>query len=120
VTETLPTRWNTPRERIIGIFEMLTEWFETPGYHGCPFINASAEAAPSHAIQDVRDNHRAWVRTLFTDLARQAGAPDPETVSAQLVLLYDGSMAGAQLDQSAEPGRTAQTAATILLDAALR
>lgn len=120
VAETLPKRWNTARERIIGIFEMLTEWFEAPGYHGCPFINASAEAAPSLTIQDVRDEHRAWVRSLFVELTRQAGAVEPEAVASQLVLLYDGSMAGAQLDRSAEPGRAAQTAAAILLDAALR
>jgi AcrR family transcriptional regulator len=117
--ETLRTRWDTPREQIIGIFEMLTEWFEAPDYHGCPFINASAEAAPSLAIQDVRDHHRAWVRSLFADLARQAGASDPDGISAQLVLLYDGSMVCAQLDQSAQPGRAAQAAANVLLDARL-
>jgi AcrR family transcriptional regulator len=119
VAEALPTRWDTARERIVGIFEMLTEWFEAPGYHGCPFINASAEAASNLAIQDVRDDHRAWVRALFTGLARDAGARDPEALSAQLVLLYDGSMAGAQLDRSAEPGRAAQSAARTLLDSAL-
>ena len=119
VAETLPTRWGTARDRIVGIFEMLTEWFEAPGYHGCPFINASAEAASNLAIQGVRDDHRAWVRALFTGLARDAGARDPEALSAQLVLLYDGSMAGAQLDRSAEPGRAARSAATTLLDSAL-
>jgi AcrR family transcriptional regulator len=119
VAEALPTRWDTPGDRIVGIFEMLTEWFEAPGYHGCPFINASAEAGSNLAIQDVRDDHRAWVRALFTGLARDAGARDPDTLSAQLVLLYDGSMAGAQLDHSAEPGRAARSAATTLLDSAL-
>ena len=119
VAETLPTRWGTARDRIVGIFEMLTEWFEAPGYHGCPFINASAEAGSNLAIQDVRDEHRAWVRALFTGLARDAGARDPEALSAQLVLLYDGSMAGAQLDRSAEPGRAARSAASTLLNSAL-
>ena len=69
VAEALPARWDTACERIVGIFEMLTEWFEAPGYHGCPFINASAEAASNVVIQDVRDDHRAWVR----DLVRRSG-----------------------------------------------
>jgi len=73
VAEALPTRWDTARDRIVGIFEMLTEWFAAPGYHGCPFINASAEAGSNLAIQDVRDDHRAWVRAVFTGLARDAG-----------------------------------------------
>lgn len=119
VTEALPARWSTPRERILGVFQMLTEWFEAPGYHGCPFINVSAETAAEPAIQAIRDGHRAWVRELFTDLSREAGASDPAALSAQLVLLYDGSMVGAQLDRSPRAGLAAQAAATTLLDCAV-
>ena len=117
VAEVLPTRWSSPRERIVGIFELLTEWFAAPGYRGCPFINASAEAVSSRAVEEVRDGHRAWVRGLFTGLARDAGAAAPESLSEQLVLLYDGSMVGAQLDGSAAPGRAAALAAAALVDA---
>jgi AcrR family transcriptional regulator len=118
VAETLPTRWATPRERIAGIFAMLGEWFAAPGYRGCPFINASAEAEPGGPVQQVADRHRAWVRELFAGLAREAGAGDPDGVSAQLVLLYDGAMVGAQLDRSAAPATAAQAAATAILDTA--
>ena len=118
VAEVFPPR-GTPRERIVGVFALLTEWFATPGYHGCPFINASAEAAAGAAVEDVRDRHRAWVRELFSGLAREAGAPNPEALSAQLVLLYDGSMIGAQLDRSTAPGAAAQAAAAALIDSAL-
>ena len=118
VAEVLPQRWDTPRERIVGIFELLTEWFMAPGYNGCPFINASAEATSQEAVEEVRDRHRAWVRSLFEALGREAGAGDPAALSAQLVLLYDGSMVGAQLDHSAAPGAAAQAAAAALLSVA--
>jgi AcrR family transcriptional regulator len=118
VAEVLPERWDTPAERILGIFELLTEWFHTPGYNGCPFINASAEATSSAIVAEVRDRHRAWVRELLTGLAREAGASDPAALSAQLVLLYDGSMVGAQLDRSAAPGEAARAAAAALLSIA--
>lgn len=118
VAEVLPTRWDNPRGRILGVFTLLTEWFATPGYRGCPFINASAEAAAGLAIEEVRDRHRAWVRELFAKLGREAGARDPRELSGQLVLLYDGSMVGAQLDHTATPGRTAQAVAALLLDMA--
>jgi hypothetical protein len=39
----------------------MTEWFATSGYHGCPFINAGAEAAASDAVQEVR-GHPTWLR----------------------------------------------------------
>ncbi|WP_037503557.1 TetR/AcrR family transcriptional regulator [Solirubrobacter soli] len=119
VAEVLPSRWDTPRDRILGVFELLTEWFEAPGYNGCPFINASAEASASAAVEEVRDAHRAWVRELFSGLGREAGAKDPRALSDQLVLLYDGSMVGAQLDHSAAPGIAARAAAGALVDAAL-
>jgi AcrR family transcriptional regulator len=119
VADVLPARWSTPRDRILGIFTMLTEWFAAPGYHGCPFINASAEAATGQAVDEVRDNHRAWVRALFTGLASEAGVADPDALSAQLVVLYDGAMVGAQLDHSPAPGQAAQAAASALIDAAV-
>jgi AcrR family transcriptional regulator len=118
VDAVLPERWDTPRDRIVGIFVLLTEWFAAPSYHGCPMINASAEAAPGGAVEPVVDTHRAWVRELFAGLAREAGARDPEALAAQLVLLYDGAMAGAQLDHRPEPGEAAQVAAAVLVDAA--
>jgi AcrR family transcriptional regulator len=118
VAEVLPVRWSTPRERILGIFELMTQWFATPGYRGCPFINASAEAAASEAVTEVRDQHRAWVRQLFTELGDAAGASDPGALSEELVLLYDGSMVGAQLDGNPSPGLAAGRAAMALVDAA--
>lgn len=108
---------STPSERIVGIFALLTEWFMAPGYNGCPFINASAETSSQAAVEAVRDRHRAWVRALFEDLGREAGVRDPHALSEQLVLLYDGSMVGAQLDRSPAPGAAAQAAAAALLSA---
>jgi AcrR family transcriptional regulator len=118
VAQELPVKWDNARDRIIGIFELMTEWFATPGYRGCPFINASAEEDSGQAVAEVRDRHRAWVRETLTGLARSAGAHDPEALSEQLVLLYDGSMVGAQLDHTPAPGVAAQRAAAALLDTA--
>ena len=116
VRDTLPVQWETPRDRIVGVFALLTEWFAAPGYRGCPFINASAETTADAAVEEVRDGHRAWVRELFRGLAAEAGARDPDALADQLVLLYDGSMVGAQLDRSAAPGAAAQAAAGVLVD----
>jgi len=101
VEATLAHRWAAPRERLLGVFELLGEWFAAPGYRGCPFINASAEARPGGAIEAVTDAHRAWVRGLFAGLAGEAGAAEPEAVGDHLILLYDGAMVAAQLDRSA-------------------
>jgi AcrR family transcriptional regulator len=118
VAEVLPERWKTPAERLLGVFDLLGEWFAAPGYHGCPFINASAEARPGSPVEAVSDAHRGWVRALFAGLGGDAGARQPEALADQLILLYDGAMVGAQLDRSAAPAQAARAAAAALLAAA--
>src|SRR4051794_15458573 len=36
-------RYDTPRERLLGVFDALGELFAEPGFRGCAFHNASAE-----------------------------------------------------------------------------
>jgi hypothetical protein len=62
---------------------------------------------------------RVWTRTLFTDLAREAGARDPEVLAAQLVILYDGVSVGGRMDHGAAAAATARGIASVLLDAAI-
>jgi hypothetical protein len=64
----------------------------TPTYRGCAFINASAEGPRGETkLTRVCADSRAWVRGLFTELARDFGAADPAELGRQLVLLYDGA-----------------------------
>jgi AcrR family transcriptional regulator len=114
------TRWDNPRDRILGLFELLTESSAAPGYNGCPFINASAEAVATDAVRDVRDQHRAKVRELFARLGREAGAQNPEALSQQLMILYDGSAVVAQLDRTAALGQAAVSAAASLVDESIQ
>lgn len=118
VARELPVRWETPEDRLLGVFELLGEWFAAPGYHGCPFINANAEARPGSGIGGVTDKHREWVRSLLSGLAAEAGLADPEGLARRLSLLYDGAMVTAQLDRDPGAGEAAHQAATAILAAA--
>jgi hypothetical protein len=55
---------------------------------------------------------------MFTDLAKEAGVADPEALSRQLHLLYDGAGLSARMDRDPSASTTARAAATALLDAA--
>ena len=66
----------------------------------------------------VCDDQRAWTRGLFTELARDAGAADPERLAEQLVLLYDGATIGAAMDHDPGRAQAARAIAAQLLDAA--
>jgi AcrR family transcriptional regulator len=112
-------RLETPRERMLAVFDVLGESFAQPGFHGCAFVNASAEASQGSSILEVVDEYRAWVRSLFVDLAREAGAADPETLAGQLVLLYDGAGISARMDGDLDAAAAARTIAALLIDAAV-
>jgi AcrR family transcriptional regulator len=111
--------FDTPRERILGVYEVLGESFALPGYHGCAFVNASAESRPGSAVEEVSDQARAWIRSLFVELGAEAGAADPEGLARQLQMLYDGAAVAARMDRDLDAARAAQATAAILLDTAI-
>jgi AcrR family transcriptional regulator len=118
ITEWL-TRYSSPRERLLGVFDALGDSIAQPGYHGCAFANASAESGPGSVAEQVTQEYRAWTRGLFTELARDAGAADCATLAAQLHLLYDGVNWAARIDHDLDAARRARAAAAILLEAQL-
>ncbi len=113
-------RHDDPRERLLAVFDVLAETAAAPAFRGCAFYNASAESPAGGAVQEVSDINRAWTRSLFADLARDAGARDPDALAAQLLLLYDGSTAGARMDRDPAAATTARAMAATLHDAATR
>jgi AcrR family transcriptional regulator len=112
-------RYNTPRERLLAVFEGQGELFAQPDYRGCAFSRASAESRPGDLTEQASDTYRGWVRALLTELAAEAGAPEPEILARQLQLLYDGSGISARMDHDPAVAVAARAAAAALLDAAL-
>jgi AcrR family transcriptional regulator len=115
----LGARFATPRQRLVGVFEVQGLSFDEPGFRGCAFISANAESSGGKSIEELTDDYRSWVRSLFLDLAREAGATEPERLAQQLVLLYDGAGISAWLDHNASAADAARTVASGLIDAAI-
>jgi AcrR family transcriptional regulator len=112
-------RYETPRERLLGVFEAQAELSAEQGYRGCAFVRATAESHPGDHVEQASGNYRTWLRQLFETLAEQAGAPDQATLARQLHLLYDGGSLSARMDRDPTAYDAARTAAATLLDAAL-
>jgi len=108
-------QFQTPRDKILGVFDLLGEIVAQPNYRGCAFQRAGAEAGAGSAIKGACDDSRAWIRTQFTELARAAGAADPESVGRQLVVLYDGAGLAAHVDRDLDAPRAARALAERLL-----
>ena len=110
--------YDDPRERLLGVFDLLAESIADPGFHGCAFVNASAESPAGSAAEEATTEYRTWVRSLLTDLARDAGASDPAELARQLQLLYDGVNISARMDRDPSAATVARAAAVTLLGAA--
>jgi AcrR family transcriptional regulator len=111
-------RYEAPRDRLLGVFDLLGESIAAPGFRGCAFVNASAEARPGSAAVQVSAESRGWLRGLFAELGQAAGAADPERLARQLELLYDGATVAGNMDRDPSAAAAARAAAAILLDAA--
>jgi hypothetical protein len=71
-------------------------------------------------VKAMCDESRAWNLALFADLAKQAGAADPNRVAQQLRLLYDGAMVSAYVDTSSTAVAAARAMAEMTVDQAIR
>ncbi|MDT4922589.1 MAG: hypothetical protein QOG01_302 [Pseudonocardiales bacterium] len=108
-----------PRARVLAVYEVLGALFAEPDYRGCAFMNAIGEAAPDSVEARAAMTFRSWVHKLFLDLATDVGSAEPQQLADTLVLLYDGAVATAQMDNAPEAARTARRTAELILDNAM-
>jgi AcrR family transcriptional regulator len=106
-----------PVAKLLAVFDALQEAVASPGYNGCPFANANAEALPGSVEAEALRTFRGWLADLFLGLCAEAGYADPQDVAARLQLLYDGAVANSQLDRHPDAVRLAKELASSVLDA---
>ena len=117
--EAAQARTGDPDEKILAIFDAIADYVSLPGFRGCPFNNAAAEApageAPQLAIKDYRD----WLRQTFLNLAADTGVADSQALGDAFTVLYDGALATAEMDSVARAAAmTAKRIARLTLAAA--
>jgi len=109
----------SPRERVLGVFDWLYQWFREPDFRGCVYINSFGELGGTS--DDVARIARAAKREL-RDCIRElvAGAGLPKTLADQLNILANGAIVTAAIMGSPDAAKQARAAAAILLDTAGR
>jgi AcrR family transcriptional regulator len=112
-------RHANPRRRLLAVFEAQGQIFAQPGFRGCAFVAALAEAPLGGLVEEAAGDYRTWMRALFVDLAEQAGAADPPELARQLQIIFDGGSIAAWMDRDPSIATSARAAAEALLDAAL-
>ncbi|MCU0535659.1 MAG: TetR/AcrR family transcriptional regulator [Hydrococcus sp. Prado102] len=113
-------RGNNPKERLLATFDVLREWYASPGFRGCPFINAVLEIADaSHKAHHVSIDLRESIRQIIIRLATEAGVKNPDAFSKQYLLLIGGASLMATIERSPDGATFAQNTLSVLIDASL-
>ena len=85
-----------PGEVLEAMIEAIIVAIDSPGFRGCPFINAAAEfPEPTHPVRLAVAEHREWYNGVFELLLRRLGVPLSGERADDLVLARDGAMSGA-------------------------
>jgi len=92
---------------------VLGEVVAEPKFRGCAFVRSTAEGP--EPVRAPCLEYRAWLRELLVTNARVHGAPDPELLATQLLVIYDGAINGAAMDHDPVRARVARGMAEALL-----
>jgi AcrR family transcriptional regulator len=113
-----------PHARLLGMFDVLREWFASDEFHGCAFLNAAGEiASPDDPIRVVAREHKErlldFVRAQCDEFAAAAGidARRAARLSRQLLILIDGAIGVALVSGDPDAALDARSAAEHVLDA---
>jgi AcrR family transcriptional regulator len=116
-------RGRTPEARLLGMFDVLREWFASEGFHGCAFLNASGEiGSPDDPIRLVAREHKArllaFVREQCDELmsARGADRRHAARLARQWLILIDGAIGVALVSGESDAALDARAAAKSLLE----
>lgn len=111
----------TPREKLLAFFQGLQDYVTTPACYGCPFLNVATEYPEmDYSGHQVALEHKQSVRARFRQLAKEAGATNPEALADQLLLLMDGAYMAARMFGKKNPAAHVAEAARVLVDSAFR
>ena len=108
---------NTPRGRLLAIFDVAEKWFRQKKFYGCMFINTIGEHSEREGpIRRVCQDFKRLMEEYMTGLCVQMGAKHPGKLAEEIALLLEGAIVTAQVSQKPEAARIAKRAAAVLLD----
>jgi AcrR family transcriptional regulator len=113
-------RHETPKARVLALFDAFDEWFRQPDFVGCPFIRSLYDfnlEEDDQEIVSVIQSHFAALQTLLTELVRAARPRDFEYVIPVLMSLLSGAIVVAHATHTLDIARINRTQAEALLAA---
>lgn len=109
------------KDRLEAFFAALKDWFQSPGFRGCMFINSCVELADAkHPASKFSAEHKERFQALITSIISETAGDKAASVAPAISLLVEGAIVTAVMEQSSTPADVALEAALALLSKAKR
>jgi hypothetical protein len=108
-------RGHTPREQLLAIFDVFSEWFGSPDFEGCSFLTTMIEINDrEHPVHQAAVGHLANIRDYIEELAAEAGIGDVDSFARQWHILMKGSIMAAHEGDTAAAARARELGELLL------
>jgi AcrR family transcriptional regulator len=99
---------------VLDVFANLERKTSAENFRGCAFLIAAIENPQSPEIQQASRSHKVYLKGFFESVL---GDDADDMLAEQLLLIYEGALAGAVLRREANAAKTARAIAARLLAA---
>ncbi len=102
--------------RLEAFFAALKDWFKSPGFRGCAFINATVELADAdHVASLFSAEHKARFHERLTDIITETNGAKAAAIAPAIALMVEGAIVTAVMEQTSAPADVAKEAALALV-----
>lgn len=106
------------KQPVDAFFAALKDWFKSPGFRGCMFINSCVELADVNhaAFQFAAQHKQRFHQRLQQSIENQTDATKAKQLTPAIALLVEGAIVGAVMNQNPAAADHARSAAQLLLN----
>jgi AcrR family transcriptional regulator len=88
-----------PSQRALKFFDWVVDWAESKDFRGCPLQHTVSELTDAaHPARAIAHGQREWFSERFLEWATAAGLKDAKATARALIVLFDGAVAGSEVD----------------------
>ena len=108
---------DTPKEKLLAIFDVCENWFKSQNFFGCMFINVVGEySSPDSPFRDISKQFKNLMKSYILSLAEEADADDPKKLASEIGILLEGAIVTAQVSQDADAALSAKAMAETFIN----
>jgi len=103
-----------PEARLLAVFDVFDEWFHSPEFEGCSFINVLLESEHNSPVHSASAEHLRRIREILRSYAELAGLDDLDRFTQVWHMFMKGSIVAAGEGHRSAAKDMRQAAETVL------